>query len=179
MTPLLLGLALAAPPVPTWTATDREVSEEEAPPEPPDSLPPLPQAATSARTPAVFETAPDPGHGWNDPTALTFDVSGAVGRFYYVMATARGGGLVAHWRQGPIAGEDVTRTFPLDVPVDLATPLQEVGTAHLSLVIVTVDDRDREIGRDRLGTTWIRAEGGHVVGGQSGPPVVLEPRGRE
>jgi hypothetical protein len=73
--------------------------------------------------------------------------------------------MVAHWRQGPIAGEDLTVTHTLSVPSELPELLGEVGVAHLSLVLVVVDERDREIGRARLGKTWVEERGGVVMGG--------------
>ncbi len=164
---LLLGLALAAPPVPTWTAADVEATPAgevvAAATVPAQGATETAPAATS-RARATFEAEPR-GHGWVDEEALTFDLSGAVGRFYYVMATARGGGMVAHWRQGPIAGEDLTVTHTLSVPSELPELLGEVGVAHLSLVLVVVDERDREIGRARLGKTWVEERGGVVMGG--------------
>jgi len=177
-TMLLATLALAAPPVPTWNAADVEPAdpqEDVEPPATPEDAPMGPAVAPLRGAPAVFETGPDAGHGWANVEDLSFDLSGEVGRFYYVMATARGGGLVAHWRQGPIAGEDLTTTHDLEVPEELTELVALAGLVHLSLTAVTVDERDRERGRTRLAKTWVRAVGSTLVGGQPGPPVEHAP----
>jgi hypothetical protein len=57
----------------------------------------------------------------------------------------------------------------LDVPEDLTGVLAEVGTAHLSLTLVKVDSRDREVGRSRLGRTWLNVVDGAVAGGAPDP----------
>jgi hypothetical protein len=162
-------LALAAPPLPTWTAADHgEVTDEDLDDDTAEHADPeAERRAATGR--ASFAPVRALGHGWADEAALAFDLSGELGYFYYVMATARGGGLVAHWRQGPIAGEDLTRTMTLDVPEDLTGVLAEVGTAHLSLTLVKVDSRDREVGRSRLGRTWLNVVDGAVAGGAPDP----------
>lgn len=87
-----------------------------------------------------------------------------MGRVYYVVATARAGGMVAHWRQGPFMGADATVTFELELPQELPGLLATLGAASLSAVVVTTTYDDVPIGQSRLGWTRIALEEGRVVG---------------
>lgn len=163
---MMLGSAWAAPPLPTWSyGEDRFVEAREADHE---TLTVGDDDAVRAptTTTVAFEPPVPPRHAWADEAALTFDLSEEVGRFNYVLVTARGErGLVAHWRLGPFAGEDATQTFALEWPPELSALLPTLGPVRLTLDVVVVDARDVELGRSRLGVTWAAAQDGRPVGG--------------
>ncbi len=158
------SIAAATPPVPTWSAQDREI-------------PDLPSVVDSHAEPGTEATTHGLRHwqdededevataGWANERDLVVSFSGEVGNLYYIMATARGEGLVAHWRQGPIAGENLSVDVPLLLPEELAGPMAELGSVHLSLrlAITTLDGRD--LAQQPLAYTEATLEGGRPVGG--------------
>lgn len=160
---LVTGLALAAPPIPTWTRADIESSESDDVEVRQGNAPRVEPRPTSAVV--TFEEPPESGHGWADEGALSVDLTCTRGRFHYIIATLRAGGLVAHWRQGPYAGDDVSQTLDIELPPELPGLLTAAGVGRLSLVVATTTTRDEPIGRSRLATTYVRVANGVVVGG--------------
>lgn len=142
------------PPLPTWTAADRETFDEE------DSDLGRVQGPPSHPAAAPTTTALQPievPYAWADDATLSVALSGELGRRYYLTITARRGPLVAHWQQGPYAGEDQTTWIAIQAPDGLLTPLRAVGQADLTV---------------RIDTATLS---GGFIGSGGLPPAIVEP----
>lgn len=158
---LLLGLAHAAPPMPDWGATDREAV---TPPVQPVDVPANPGSVAEPRGVRSFAVDEMPVGAWADEDNLVVSFSGDVGRLYYIMGTVRGEGLVAHFRQGPIAGENLTVDVPVALPEGLDEPMAAVGTAQLSLRLSITTLDGRPLAQQPLARTQLSYRGGAFQG---------------
>jgi len=158
-----LAPSFAAPPIPTWTATDVEAVERTE-----EAAPGVAAAAGAPRTrnmePWLLEPAEPRAHAWFDEAALTVELTPEPGRLYYLVSTARADGVVAHWRQGPLEGGEATLVEPVVVPAEVHGFVEQAGHGRLTTRVVATDLADVTVERDVVLRTYLLADGAGVMG---------------
>lgn len=142
MTPL----TWAGPPaLPEWDLDDREAVAIGA------DIAASHRPADKGRAPTVALVDDTPtDHAWASVDGLELAIAGDWERRYYVVCTARAGGEVWHWRQGPYDTPDQTLIVDVLAPDDVTSAVDRVGLGHLTTYVVATDFGGHEVDRTPL-----------------------------
>ncbi len=150
------------PPLPTWEIGDSVVADDEAdgPRSPRERAP----GGHIDATPTQLASADVSSHSWASVSDLEVSVSGQHNRVYYLDATGRTAGVVAHWRQGPYEIFDESVTLVLVPPDPLVASVQELGKGTLMVRVVSTTLDGVPFPQEVVGRTVLVPEEERIAG---------------